>query len=160
MRDLDAQTVGERLDTRLRRGVGGLHGGVQGGGQRGDRQDVAALFGDLRQRGADRPHDAEQADLDDAVKSIRVHRRHRRGGPDARVRDHGVDAAEALDRVLDGGLHLVGLRDVSFEEDRFAAELARAFREQVRLQADEREPGALGAQLAGGLGADPGARRP
>ena len=91
---LDAQRVPERLDRRLRRAVGAEQRGVDGGGERGDRQRVAAAVGDVRARRAQRVVGAEHVDRERALEDLRVAADERELRGDAGVGDDDVETAE------------------------------------------------------------------
>ena len=108
----------------------------------------------MGQAGADRPPDADEVDLDDALERRRVHRADEAGRGDAGVGDHGVDAAERLDRAGHGGVERLLVGDVGVEDDRAGAVRGDP-PELVRAEPDERDARPARREAAGDLRADP-----
>ena len=79
------------------------------GGQRGDRQRVAAGVRDVRAGGAQRVVDAEEVDGDGALEDRGVAADERQLGGDPGVGDDDVEPAELPDDLLDGPVDLLAV---------------------------------------------------
>ena len=82
---------------------------MHGGGERGDRQRVAAGVRDVRAGGAQRVVDAEEVDRDGALEDRRVAADERQLRGDPGVGHHDVEPAELADGRLDRAVDLLAV---------------------------------------------------
>ena len=162
--DLRGQGLHPAIDCELRRGVGGpvLKAGEARRG--GDRHDVpGALLAHDRQHGAGDGHRTDQGRGDLPVHLLGRELLEEAGVEARRVVDQHVDAAEALDGRLDGGLCVLAAGDVELGDDQVVCVAERlgdgggvAAGGHDVVAGGQRGLGDVDAQAAAGAGDDPG----
>src|SRR5688500_10273195 len=109
----------------------------------------------MRQRRFYRPPRAEEVHADDRLERVGVRVAHQPAAADARVDDDRVDRAEARERPVDRGLHLVAVCDVALEGGAAISACGGDALELLRLEAHHGDVRAPGGGPARGFGADP-----
>jgi hypothetical protein len=104
------------------------------------------------ERGAGRPPDAEQVDVDRVLERRGIDQPQRPAGRDPGIGDRDVDAAEAPREVVDRGGQLLRVADVGHRGLRAGNDAV----EPVGVEVDQPEAHAPGRELARELGADAG----
>src|SRR5207237_5876164 len=119
--ELDARRLEERATGRLRGAVRGLERDAAVRERRGNVQDGALALLQVRERGPEAVDHAEEVHVEDAPELVRLEALGLGIDRDDRVRAVRVDAAEAVDRLLDHLCDLVLDRVVGRDGERLRA---------------------------------------
>ncbi len=138
---LDPDAVAHRLDPSLGRAVRAQSGRPEGGGARGDVQEVSPAALEVRQRRAICVHHPKQVDLDHALPCAPVLKAKWPAGGDSGVCDDDVKPTKRLGGAVHRARHLLEARHITLGHEGALAAARGYLMHPVGLEPDECQTG-------------------
>jgi hypothetical protein len=109
----------------------------------------------MRQRRTHQVQDTRKVDVDRGAPYVVRHIAGRAAEPDARIRDHDIDATEGPQGLVDGRVRMGRVARIARHGE--ASDLSREGLDRFRTTTRHRDPRPLGCETPGDRGADAGA---